>query len=127
MESIRKKMASLKIETDQLLQQASTLEAESSANNAKSDKCDCDIRDLQKKMSNIDGRFEECFEKLIKTQTTEEERDKEWKNAEEDVNNLSRRMLLLEEEAKRRDTDMANTVMDLCLMSKNAGARFTNF
>lgn len=49
-----------------------------------------------------------------------DEKNKEYKDAEEEVNNLNRRLLLLEEENKRRDLDLAQTVMDLCHTSRNA-------
>ncbi len=113
-------MDSLKTETDTMCKQADAWEKEATASNAKADKFDADIRDLQKKIGNIDAKYEECLEKLIKTTTVEEEKDKEWKDAEDEVNNLTRRMLLVEEESKRRDTDLANTTMNLCNMSKSA-------
>jgi tropomyosin-1 len=120
MDAIRKKMHSLKIETDQMTSQIGCFEAATKESNTNADKHDADIRDLQKKISNIDAKFEETHESLVKSLATEEEREKEWKTAEEDVNNLNRRMLLCEEENKRRESDMASAVMDLCLMSKSA-------
>ncbi len=120
MDAIRKKMQSLKTETDTMTAQADKLEKEAAASNKKADKCDADIRDLQKKISNLEAKYDETFEKLISTTSKEEEKDKEWKSAEDDVNNLNRSMLLLEEEVKRRETDLATTVMNLCLTSKEA-------
>ncbi len=120
MDAIRKKMQSLKTETDTMTTRADQLEREAAESNKKADKHDADIRDLQKKISGLESKYDETFEKLIQTTTKEEEKGKEWKSAEEDVNNLSRSMLLLEEEVKRRDTDLASTVMQLCHISKDA-------
>jgi len=120
MDAIRKKMQSLKTETDTMTAAADRLEREASEANKKADKCDADIRDLQKKISGLEAKFDETFEKLQSSTTKEEEKNKEWKDAEEDVNNLARRMLLLEDEVKRRDTELANTVMELCHISRDA-------
>ena len=120
MDAIRKKMQSLKTETDTMTSQADRLEKEAAEANKKADKHDADIRDLQKKISGLESKYDETFEKLIQATSKEEEKDKEWKSAEEDVNNLSRSMLLLEAEVIRRDTDLANTVMQLCHISKDA-------
>merc|ERR1712045_524155 len=45
---------------------------------------------------------------------------KNLKNAEEDVGALSRRVMLMEEEAKKADTALAETVTKLALASKEA-------
>ena len=120
MDAIRKKMQSLKVETDLMVTQADQLEAVAKDSNAKADKHDADIRDLQKKISNIEAKFDEVSEKYDQAITKAEEKEKEWKDADDDVNNLSRRMLLLEEEVKRRDTELATITMDLCHISKEA-------
>ncbi|XP_059086863.1 tropomyosin-like isoform X4 [Tigriopus californicus] len=120
MDAIRKKMQSLKVETDQMVTQANALEKVAKDSNTKADKFDCDIRDLQKKINGLEGKYDDVAEKLEQAVTKEEEKEKDWKAAEEDVNNLARKMLLLEEEVKRRETDLAGTTMDLCLTSKDA-------
>ncbi len=120
MDAIRKKMQSLKTETDTMTATADRLEKEAVESNKRADKADADIRDLQKKISGLEAKYDETFEKHLQATSKEEEKDKEWKSAEEDVNNLNRSMLLLEEEVKRRDTDLSNTVMQLCLISKEA-------
>ena len=78
MDAIRKKMDSLKKEAVELEAEANTAEAQAKEYNAKADKCDADIRDLQKKISNIDAKFEECHEKLVKTLVVEEVKDKDF-------------------------------------------------
>merc|ERR1711860_320573 len=48
------------------------------------------------------------------------EREKCFKNAEEEVSALSRRIMLMEEEAKKADTNLAETVTKLAMASKEA-------
>merc|ERR1712135_169149 len=57
---------------------------------------------------------------MTKVLATFEEKEKEFKNAEEDVGALSRRVMLMEEEAKKADTALAETVTKLAMMSKEA-------
>merc|ERR1712080_795544 len=66
--------------------------------------------------------FDETNDKLTKVLATYEEKEKEFKNAEEDVGALSRRVMLMEEEAKKADTALAETVTKLAMMSKDADA-----
>merc|ERR1712121_578841 len=49
-----------------------------------------------------------------------EEREKSFKNAEEEVSALTRRIMLMEEEAKKADSNLAETVTKLALASKEA-------
>merc|ERR1711997_1090237 len=49
-----------------------------------------------------------------------EEREKAFKNAEEEVSALTRRIMLMEEEAKKADSNLAETVTKLALASKEA-------
>merc|ERR1739847_100492 len=51
---------------------------------------------------------------------TFEEREKAFKNAEEEVSALTRRIMLMEEEAKKSDSNLAETVTKLALASKEA-------
>merc|ERR1711993_55685 len=88
--------------------------------NKQNDQFECDIRDLGKKIQTYEVDFDETNDKLTKVNTSFEEKEKEFKNAEEDVGALSRRVMLMEEEAKKADTALAETVTKLALMSKNA-------
>merc|ERR1719431_402227 len=51
---------------------------------------------------------------------TFEEREKSFKNAEEEVSALSIRIMLMEEEAKKADSSLAETVTKLAMASKDA-------
>jgi len=120
MDAIRKKMQSLKTETDTMTAAADRFEKEAEISNKKADKHDAEIRDLQKKISQLESKYDDTFEKLQTSTTKDEEKEKEWKDAEDDVNNLARRLLLVEEEVRRRDTELASNVMELCHISRSA-------
>merc|ERR1712126_762326 len=90
--------------------------------NAKNDEHECAIRDLGKKIQTYEVEFDETNDKLTKVLATYEEKEKEFKNAEEDVGALSRRVMLMEEGAKKADTSLAETVTKLAMMSKDADA-----
>ena len=113
-------MQSLKTETETMTEFADKLDREIATANKKADVSDAEIRDLQKKIGNLEIKYDETFEKFTTATQKDEEKEKDWKLAEEDVNNLSRRLLLVEEEVKRRDTEMASAVMELCHISRSA-------
>jgi chromosome segregation ATPase len=120
MDAIRKKMHSLKLETDAFKATCTRLEEEAAENNKASDKNDCVIRDLSKKIGGIEGHFEEALEGMNKTNTALAEKEKLWKTAEEDVGAVSRRIVLLEYEAKDADGRLGDTVYKLAFKSKEA-------
>merc|ERR1739845_210450 len=66
------------------------------------------------------GDFDDTNDKLTKVTATLEEREKSFKTAEEEVSALSRRIMLMEEEAKKADTSLAETVTKLAMASKEA-------
>ena len=120
MDAIRKKMQSLKSETDNLMSTIGRYDAQTLESNKLSDKFDCDIRDLGKKTSGYEVDFDETNDKLLKALESLEEKEKAFKTAEEEVSALSRRILLMEEEAKKADSTLADTVTKLALASKEA-------
>merc|ERR1739844_528048 len=73
-----------------------------------------------KKIQGAEVDFDETNDKLTKALESLEEKEKNLKNAEEDVGALSRRVMLMEEEAKKADTALAETVTKLALASKEA-------
>lgn len=120
MDAIKKKMQSLKSETENLLKQIAGLEEETKAANDIANQCDADIRDISKKISMYESDFDETNDKFVKTTATLEEKEIMFKATEDDVNALSRRQALLEEEVKKADTTLADTVMKLAFASKEA-------
>merc|ERR1719297_463352 len=113
-------MQSLKSETDSLYATIQKHEDSVKESNAKNDQHECDIRDLGKKIQTYEVEFDETNDKLTKTLGALEEKLKAFKNAEEEVSALSRRIMLMEEEAKKADTTLADTVTKLAMASKEA-------
>ena len=113
-------MQSLKGETDQLLATIAKFEMDTKDCNSKCDQHDADIRDLSKKIQGYEVEFDESNDKLTKALTALEEAEKNYKNAEDDVSALTRRIMLMEEEAKKADSTLAETVTKLAMASKEA-------
>jgi len=120
MDAIRKKMQSLKGETDGLMSQIKKFEDATAASDAVSNQCDCDIRDYGKKVHGLEIEFDETNDKLTKTLEVLEEKEKTFKEVESDISALTRRIMLMEEEAKKSETTLADTVTKLAMSSKEA-------
>ena len=100
MDAIRKKMQSLKGETEQLYATIAGFEDATREATARADQADCDIRDLGKKIQNLEMNYDETNDKLTKASESLEEADKQHKEVESDVAALTRRIMLMEEEDK---------------------------
>ena len=120
MDAIRKKMQSLKAETDQLYATIHKYETDTKTSNDISEKAELSIRDVGKKTTSYEADFDETNDKLTKCMESLEEKEKSFKTAEEEVSALSRRVLLMEDETKKADTTLADTVTKLALASKEA-------
>ena len=120
MDAIRKKMQSLKTETENLFKTIKALEDEARNSEEVANKCDYDIRDISKRISILEADFDAANDKLVATNSRLEEREKTLKQTEEEVNSMSRRQALMEEEDKKSDAALADTVIRLAIMSKNA-------
>merc|ERR1711902_166920 len=120
MDAIRKKMQSLKAETDGLYATIQKFEDATWESNRQADQADCDIRDFGKKVQNLEIAFDETNDKLQKATESLEEKEKMFKEVEADVCALSRRIMLMEEEAKKSEQNLADTVTKLANTSKDA-------
>merc|ERR1739848_854349 len=120
MDAIRKKMKSLKDETDQLYAIIRKYEDATKEANAMANQADCDIRDYGKKVHGYEIEFDETTDKLNKTGEAFEEKDKMHKEIEGDISALTRRIMLMEEEAKKAEVNLATTVTKLAVSSKEA-------
>merc|ERR1712018_119199 len=120
MDAIRKKMQSLKAETEQLYATIASFEDATREATARADQADCDIRDLGKKVQNLEIGYDETNDKLTKASESLEEADKQYKEVEADVAALTRRIMLMEEEDKKAADTLCNTVTKLAITSKNA-------
>jgi chromosome segregation ATPase len=120
MDAIRKKMQSLKGETESMYATIQRFEDATKEYQARADQADCDLRDYGKKVQNLEIGFDETNDKLQKATETLEEKEKMFKEVESDVSALSRRIMLMEEEAKKSETNLADTVTKLAISSKEA-------
>merc|ERR1712226_863914 len=84
------------------------------------EQADCDIRDYGKKVQQLEISFDETNDQLQKSTTILEEKEKTFKEVEADVAALSRRIMLMEEESKKSEQSLADTVTKLALSSKEA-------
>ena len=122
MDAIRKKMQSLKGETTVLNLAIENFEEETRTHEAKAAKADNDMRDFAKKCTKLEIEFDETNEKLIKVTAGLEEQTKCHEELEADVSALTRRIMLMEEESKKSDQTLADSVTMLALKSKDADA-----
>ena len=103
MDAIRKKMQTMKCETDELYAKIAEITDNTKNANAESDKFDMDIRDTGKKVQKFETSLEEILEKMMQSTAKMDEAEKEFKDKDDDVNAQSRRVLLLEEECRIRN------------------------
>ena len=71
-------------------------------------------------MHGLEIEFDETIDKLQKAEETYDEKEKMFKEVEADIAALSRRIMLMEEESKKSDENLANTVTKLAITSKDA-------
>jgi len=120
MDAIRKKMQSLKAETDGLYATIQGFEDATKEATARAEQADCDIRDYSKKVQGLEISFDETNDKLTKATESLEEAEKQFKEVEGDVSALTRRIMLMEEEDKKSADTLCNTITKLALTSKSA-------
>merc|ERR1712137_1151691 len=120
MDAIRKKMQSIKGGTEGLYATIAGFEEATREASARADQADCDIRDLGKKIQNLEMGYDETNDKLTKASESLEEADKQFKEVESDVAALTRRIMLMEEEDKKSADNLCQTITKLAVTSKNA-------
>merc|ERR1711936_1492296 len=120
MDAIRKKMQSIKGETEGLYATIAGFEEATREASSRADQADCDIRDLGKKVQNLEMGYDETNDKLTKATESLEEADKQFKEVEADVAALTRRIMLMEEEDKKSAEVLCNTITKLAVTSKTA-------
>jgi len=120
MDAIRKKMQSLKSETDGLYKTIAGFEEATREAVGRADQADCDIRDYGKKVQQLEIGFDETNDKLTKANESLEEAEKQFKEVESDVSALTRRIMLMEEEDKKAAEQLCQTVTKLAMTSKAA-------
>merc|ERR1712233_239160 len=120
MDAIRRKMQSLKSETDSLYSIIHNFEEETKESNRRSDQADCDIRDYGKKVHGLEIEFDETCDKLQKATESLEEKEKMYREVEGDVSALSRRIMLME--VKAVESTCMNNEVTLEELDKNLRA-----
>lgn len=113
MDAIKKKMSSLKNETDNLIRQIQELEDFTAQRNKDADSSDATIRDIGKRIANMETQYDDASEKLIVTEHKLEDIEKDLGFVEQEVSALSRRISLLEGEARIAEERLGRTVIDL--------------
>merc|ERR1719290_287815 len=113
-------MKSIKDETDQLYAIISKFENATNEAESISKEADCGIRDYGKKVHAFEMELETTIDKLNKATEEFEEKDALHMEVEADIAALARRIMLMEEEAAKAETALANTVTKLAVSSKSA-------
>ena len=105
MDAIKKKMQSLKTETENAMARADQLDAEFRAATTLAEKTEETVRDLQKKMQHVENELDITLEKLTQTTTKLDEKEKAYAVAEGEIQALKRKIALLEDELERYRRD----------------------
>jgi len=117
MDSIKKKMQSLANETANARARAEKWDKEVNAINATADQYEDQVKALQKKIQATESQFDVCTEDLFNQTIKLEEMEKKAGNAEGNVGDLARRLLLLEENAVKSEERLAAAVTNLAKSS----------
>merc|ERR1712141_712726 len=92
MDAIKKKMQSLKSETDNALTKAEELDIKAKEETQRAEKLEENVRDLQKKMQHVENDLDNTLEKLGQTNVKFDEKDKAFQLAEGETQALQRKL-----------------------------------
>merc|ERR1712051_604988 len=120
MDSIKKKMQSLARETDNATARAQKWEKEVASINATADAFEEQVKNLQKKIQQTESAFDVCTEDLFNQTIKLEEMEKKAGNAEGQVGDLARRLLLMEESSVKSEERLAISATNLAKTSIDA-------
>jgi len=120
MDSIKKKMQSLANETAHARARAEKWEKEVASINATADQFEEQVKNLQKRIQQTEGALDACTEDLFNQTIKLEEMEKKASNADQNVVDLARRLLLLEENAVKSEERLAISVTNLARTSLHA-------
>merc|ERR1712128_70785 len=127
MDAIRKKMQSLKGETDGLYATIQGFEDATKEATGRSEQTDCDIRDYSKKVQTLEIGFDETNDKLTKATESLEEAEKHFKTVEEELETVGENMKQLEKSAEKaleREEKLVEKIHSLQQKYKLTEARF---
>jgi len=120
MDSIKKKMQSLATETANAQARCERWEKEAASTNATADHLEDQVKNLQKKIQATESAYDVCTEDLFNQTIKLEEMEKKAGNAEAQVGDLARRVLLMEENAVKYEERLAVSVTNLAKTSIEA-------
>jgi len=120
MDSIKKKMQSLANETASAIAKYERWEKELNTANQTADQLEEQVKQIQKKIQQTESAFDVTTEDLFNQTIKLEEMEKKAGNAEGQVGDLARRLLLMEEQAVRSEERLAISVTTLAKTSLNA-------
>lgn len=120
MDAIKKKMVKLTTETDEATRRADKFDAIVNTAASAADRVEEELKNLTKKYGAKESQFDAVHEDLFNATLQLEEKEKVASSAEQDVNSLSRRILLLEDEAEKRENRLATAISDLLRASIRA-------
>jgi len=113
MDSIKKKMQSLANETSSAVSRFAKWEKEVTSTNATADHLEDQVKAIQKKIQQTESAFDVTTEDLFNQTIKLEEMEKKAGNAEGQVGDLARRLMLMEEQAIRSEERLAISVTNL--------------
>jgi len=117
MDSIKKKMQSLANETSSAVNRFQKWEKEVTSINANADHLEDQVKAIQKKIQQTESAFDVTTEDLFNQTIKLEEMEKKAGNAEGQVGDLARRLMLMEEQAIRSEERLAISVTNLAKTS----------
>ena len=120
MDSIKKKMEKLANETAEAESRIAHFEELKAQNEAEAEKFEEQVRNVQKKMQAMESQFDVCTEDLFNQTIKLEEMEKKAGNAEGQVGDLARRLLLMEESSVKSEERLAISATNLAKTSIDA-------
>eukprot|EP00092_Neocalanus_flemingeri_P108615 GFUD01139492.1.p1 GENE.GFUD01139492.1~~GFUD01139492.1.p1 ORF type:complete len:285 (+),score=126.81 GFUD01139492.1:59-913(+) len=120
MDSIKKKMQSLANETSTAVSRFEKWDKEVTSINANADHLEDQVKAVQKKIQQTESAFDVTVEDLFNQTIKLEEMEKKAGNAEGQVGDLSRRLMLMEEQAIRSEERLAISVTNVAKTSMMA-------
>jgi len=120
MDAIKKKMTKLSSETATATARANKFEEEASNTVKEAEKVEAQLHNLSKKFQTMESQFDVTVEDLFNASIKLEEKEKVAANAEADVGALSRRILLMEDDAEKSENRLATAISGLLRSSLRA-------
>jgi len=120
MDSIKKKMQSLANETASAVARFEKWEKEVNSANQTADGLEDQVKAIQKKIQQTESAYDVATEDLFNQTIKLEEMEKKAGNAEGQVGDLARRLMLMEEQANRSEERLAISVTNLAKTSLQA-------